>query len=213
MKQSEKTKRTKEKIMAAAMEEFGTKSYDAASLNTMCIENQISKGLIYHNFKNKDQLYLQCVGQCYAQMTEYLQRTEDDFTDVQSELQEILHSRQVFFAENPYCCNIFLDSILQPPKHLQGDIRQLKKGYDMYLAKRYRNLLGRLELREGISEDFALEYFIMFQEMFNRYFREKSDKDNEIKSVIENHESKLEQMLNIMLYGIAKETGEVDTKC
>lgn len=64
MKQSEKTKRTKEKIMAAAMEEFGTKSYDAASLNTMCIENQISKGLIYHNFKNKDQLYLQCVGQC-----------------------------------------------------------------------------------------------------------------------------------------------------
>ena len=159
MKQSEKTKRTKEKIMAAAMEEFGTKSYDAASLNTMCIENQISKGLIYHNFKNKDQLYLQCVGQCYAQMTEYLQRTEDDFTDVQSELQEILHSRQ------------------------------------------------------GISEDFALEYFIMFQEMFNRYFREKSDKDNEIKSVIENHESKLEQMLNIMLYGIAKETGGVDTKC
>ena len=201
MKQSEKTKRTKEKIMAAAMEEFGTKSYDAASLNTMCIENQISKGLIYHNFKNKDQLYLQCVGQCYAQMTEYLQRTEDDFTDVQSELQEILHSRQVFFAENPYCCNIFFDSILQPPKHLQGDIRQLKKGYDMYLAKRYRNLLGRLE------------HFIMFQEMFNRYFREKSDKDNEIKSVIENHESKLEQMLNIMLYGIAKETGEVDTKC
>ena len=133
LKQSEKTKRTKEKIMAAAMEEFGTKSYDAASLNTMCIENQISKGLIYHNFKNKDQLYLQCVGQCYAQMTEYLQRTEDDFTDVQSELQEILHSRQVFFAGNPYCCNIFFDSILQPPKHLQGDIRQLKKGYDMYL--------------------------------------------------------------------------------
>lgn len=43
LKQSEKTKRTKEKIMAAAMEEFGTKSYDAASLNTMCIENQISK--------------------------------------------------------------------------------------------------------------------------------------------------------------------------
>ena len=43
LKQSEKKKRTKEKIMAAAMEEFGTKSYDAASLNTMCIENQISK--------------------------------------------------------------------------------------------------------------------------------------------------------------------------
>ena len=65
LKQSEKTKRTKEKIMAAAMEEFGTKSYDAASLNTMCIENQISKALSYHKFNNKYQLYMQRVGKCY----------------------------------------------------------------------------------------------------------------------------------------------------
>ena len=61
MKKEEKTKRTYERIMAAAIVEFGTKSYDNASLTTLCNENQISKGLIYHNFKNKDALYLKCV--------------------------------------------------------------------------------------------------------------------------------------------------------
>ena len=61
MRKEEKTRRTYERIMAAAMEEFGTKSYDNASITTLCNENQISKGLVYHNFKNKDELYLSSV--------------------------------------------------------------------------------------------------------------------------------------------------------
>lgn len=207
MKQSEKTKRTKEKILMAAMEEFGTKSYEAASLNTMCVENHISKGLIYHNFKNKDELYLQCVRQCYEQMTEYLRAAEKDFTDAQSELQEILHSRQVFFEENPYCCHIFFDSILKPPKHLQCEIKQLKKEYDTYLAKRYRKLLSRLGLREEVSMENVLEYFMIFQEMFNGYFREQFKRDD-FKSVIADHESKLQSLLDIMLHGVVKEKRE-----
>ena len=46
MRKEEKTRRTYERIMAAAMEEFGTKSYDNASITTLCNENQISKGLV-----------------------------------------------------------------------------------------------------------------------------------------------------------------------
>ena len=45
---------TYEKILDAAITEFGTKSYETASLNTVCSENNISKGLLYHHFKSKD---------------------------------------------------------------------------------------------------------------------------------------------------------------
>lgn len=47
------TQKTKERILAAALEEFGRKSYDAASVNSICEAGQIPKGLIYHNFKGK----------------------------------------------------------------------------------------------------------------------------------------------------------------
>lgn len=57
MKQSEKTKNTYNKILSSAIEEFGEKGYDNASLNTICSKYAISKGLIYHNFKNKDNLF------------------------------------------------------------------------------------------------------------------------------------------------------------
>lgn len=73
MRKEEKTKLTYERILSAAMEEFGTKSYDSASLTTLCNEKRISKGLVYHNFKNKDELYLKCVEECFKEMTAYFQ--------------------------------------------------------------------------------------------------------------------------------------------
>ena len=49
MKQKEKSQISKEKILNAAIIEFGTKTYESASLNNICSDNNISKGLIYHN--------------------------------------------------------------------------------------------------------------------------------------------------------------------
>ena len=46
MKQQEKTQRTQERILAAALVEFGEKGYEAASINAICAESQIPKGLL-----------------------------------------------------------------------------------------------------------------------------------------------------------------------
>ena len=60
MKKEEKTELTKKKILSAALQEFGSNGYRGASLNAIC-ESGTPKGLLYHNFKNKDALYLSCV--------------------------------------------------------------------------------------------------------------------------------------------------------
>ena len=64
MKREEKSELTRERILQAAIEEFGTNGYDASALNTICSKNGISKGLIYYNFVDKDDLYLACVSRC-----------------------------------------------------------------------------------------------------------------------------------------------------
>lgn len=51
MKQKEKNKISRDKILNAAIIEFGTKDYGKASLNNICNDNNISKGLIYHYYK------------------------------------------------------------------------------------------------------------------------------------------------------------------
>ena len=43
-----------------------------STLNAICSNHGISKGLLYHNFAGKDGLYLACVSYCFSDVTEYL---------------------------------------------------------------------------------------------------------------------------------------------
>lgn len=208
VKQQEKTRRTYEKIMAAAVIEFGTKSYDKASLTTLCNENQISKGLIYHNFKNKDDLYLKCVEQCFREMTAYLKAMEYKAGSVQESMKNLFRIRQQFFEEHPYFCNLFFYTVLQPPKHLRKEIQEIRKSYEEFYLQCFREVLQQVRLRDGITLDAAMEYFMAFLEMFNGYFQNKSGDQEDIHALIEDHEVNLSKIMNLMLYGVAKEEQE-----
>ena len=74
MKREEKNAVSRRRILSAAMEEFSRKGYEGASLSTLCAEKEISKGLIYHYFSGKEELYLLCVGQCFEAFTACLAR-------------------------------------------------------------------------------------------------------------------------------------------
>lgn len=209
MKKEEKTRRTCEKIIQAATVEFGMKSYETASLNTICSENNISKGLIYHNFQNKDELYLICVKQCYDELTSHMQKTVFESDNVRENLEKILKERQKFFEEYPHYKNIFFNSILLPPGHLIKKLKEIRSEYDNYLKRQYIDLVGEMNLRQGVSVERATQYLMTFQEMYNGYFRERYGENKDFETLVKTHETKLSELLDIMLYGIAvKDKGE-----
>ncbi|MEG0579514.1 MAG: TetR/AcrR family transcriptional regulator, partial [Niameybacter sp.] len=71
MKREEQNEKSRNRILQAALKEYGSKNFSETSINTICKENGISKGLIYHYFENVDQLFLACVDECFTQMYEY----------------------------------------------------------------------------------------------------------------------------------------------
>jgi len=202
MKKEEKTQRTRERILAAALEEFGTKSYDSASINTICAASQVSKGLLYHNFKGKDDLYLQCVDQCYREMLAYIQERDDDSGAF--DIPQWLAIRQSFFGEHPHYSNIFFNTVLQPPKHLVGQIHAIREDFDAYYQRRLKAFLSCIPLREGITTEDALSCFMVFSEMCNGYFQNKALAAADYKTLIDAHEGKMAQLFHILLYGIAR---------
>jgi len=205
MKKQEKTQKTKERILAAALEEFGSKSYDAASVNSICEAGQIPKGLIYHNFKGKDELYLLCVKSCYDEMMAALEVHSFEILDAKESLQNFLMVRQRLFQENPNYANIFFNAVLQPPKHLAQELAQLRRGFDEYFSQCYLAVLNCLTLRDGITKELALEYFLAASEMFNSYFQKKAEQNGDYRELIDDHEGRLSAIFDIMLYGVAKE--------
>lgn len=205
MKQQEKTQRTRERILQAALVEFGAKGYEAASINAICARSGVPKGLLYYHFQNKDALYLYCAKTCYGQMTQYLKARRIDAQDVQGSLEKLLEIRQTFFAEHPDYANIFFHTVLQPPRHLLEELRAIREEFNAFYTQCYRGMLEHLSLRKGITLDMALEYFSIFTDAFNQYFQGKAREEADYGQLIADHEGKLSVMLDIMLYGIVQD--------
>ena len=58
MNREEKNQQMQRRIMDSALAEFAKQGYSASSVNTICAAQGVSMGIIYHYFKNKDELYL-----------------------------------------------------------------------------------------------------------------------------------------------------------
>ena len=210
MKQKDKNQISMDKIVNAAIVEFGKNGYDKASINNICNDNNISKGLIYHYFKNKDELFLFCVKLCFDSLVEYLVRENLKNENFHHDIIRYLDLRNKFFKENTYFSQIFFNVILQPPAHLKDRIKTSRKDFDDLNINNYKEALKKINLRDSVSEEEAVEFFYIFQEMFNSYFQLKAYENTDFESLIESHEIKLSKLLNIMLYGIAKETKKDD---
>ena len=72
MKRDEKNQQTRRRTLDRALSEFSEKGYGGSSVNTICAVQGISKGIVYHYFENKDQLYLSCVEECFQRLTAHL---------------------------------------------------------------------------------------------------------------------------------------------
>ena len=124
---------------------------------------------------------------------------------VGSDLQKYMSLRFNFFEENPLICRIFFEAILQPPKHLICDINEIKKDLDKMNKEIYMSALKKLNLRDGVTQEEAIEYYSIMQEMFNGYFSSSAYSNAAFSTVVNEHEVKLSKIFDFMLYGIAKE--------
>lgn len=199
MRKEAKTELTKAKILEAAMNEFGAKGYAASSLNNIC-NTGISKGLLYHNFKSKDDLYLACVSQCFHALSEFLKEK-----DIGTDLQKYAETRLLFFKEHENEARIFFESVLQPPETLKQDIGRARAEFDDYNQKLYEQILEQIHLRPGVTKEACMHYLKLFQDMFNGYFSSPAVGNLSIAETLAAHEQGLSKIFDFILYGIAEQ--------
>lgn len=204
MKKEMKTQQTKEKILKAAIQEFGTNGYEGATVNNICSAG-IAKGLLYHNYANKDEIYLACVARCFAMVTECLENQE-----IGTDIELYMKVRLEFFQNHEKESHIFFESILQPPNLLKEQIKDIQKDFDMYNRELYRKVIGKLQLRADIDEGDAMWYFRLFQDMFNGYFSSPALCGLEYPENMNRHEEVLSKIFDFMLYGIAERSVKND---
>ncbi|MGN1014083.1 MAG: TetR/AcrR family transcriptional regulator [Butyricicoccus sp.] len=198
MKQDEKTKLTVSKILEAALEEFGTNGYAGGTINHIC-KRGINKGLIYHNFKDKDDLYLACLKISCGKLVALIEEN-----DCASDQLKYMNTRMYFFQHYPREARIFFEAILQPQEELRDRIQEILQPFENINEQIYRAEVSSVTLRDGVTEECAIGYFRQMQRMFNGYFSSPAYRHMTLDKQIKEHETSLPKLLDFMLFGIAK---------
>ena len=208
MKREEKNALARQRILDAAMREFSAKGYEGASLNTVCAENDISKGIIYHHFKDKNELYLLCVTECFDALTAYLDKERASFRSQEEGLQDYFNTRLRFFTEHPMYLGIFADAAFQPPAELAAEITERRKAFDALSIFVLTDFLESKPLRSGLSVQMIVEELRSYMDFFNLRFKAAFGQDRCPEEILKEHEERCRRQIDILLHGVLGEENE-----
>lgn len=203
MKREEKNAATRRRILDAAADEFSRRGYDGASLNTVCARNDLSKGIIYHYFRDKDELYLTCAQECFDALTAYIENgTKEDAGSVEAKLRHYFDVRTRFFAENTVCLGLFAEVVMNPPEALSDKLAKIREPFDAMNIARLTGLLSGAALREGLTADAVIGDFRIYMDFFNLRFRTALAGGRDPERVMREHEKRCYRQIGILLYGV-----------
>ena len=199
VKREEKNQQTKRRIMDSALAEFSKQGYGASSVNTICAAQDLSKGIIYHDFKTKDYLYLACVEECFELLTQYLKSClSEEKISTEEQLEKYFAVRMNFFQEKPVYQPIFCEAVVSPPAHLKAEINARKQAFNALNAEILEKLIQPLPLRPKVTKAEVVDVFRQFQDVINAKYRIAGISEQEF----ELRDESCRKALNILLYGI-----------
>ena len=160
MTQAERQNQSRRKILEAAMDEFGARDFDAVTMEAICASHGISKGMMYHYYTGKDELFLACVGHVFQSLLKYV-RHDAAALGKQAAFETIKNYfaiRECYFQRHPKEKNIFENALLRTPKHLQEEISRLHQPLFEMNQTFLKGIVLKMQLRGGLRNDQVLQY-------------------------------------------------------
>lgn len=141
----ENTRRMRETILHAAMEEFSAKGYDGARVDEIALRSGINKNVLYHHFGSKDDLFAAVLERTY----EVIRSRQKDLqlrnmTAVEGIRKLVVFTGRVW-VQFPHFLRLLHSENLLGGRHVKESSK---------IAKMYNPLLGTIKelLQRGIDE-------------------------------------------------------------
>ncbi|MGT2884146.1 TetR/AcrR family transcriptional regulator [Streptococcus ferus] len=200
MKKELKTKLTQERIIDAALIEFSQKGYKAFGINELCKNHKISKGVLYHNFAGKTELYLACVRESFHKAVSMIRGESGEVPS----LADYVERRHRFSKDFPHHSHIFFEAWLMTPAEIAEEVAKEKAVFEDLNRQVSEKLLAESTLKDHISQEQALDYLSFIQQLFRSYYLAVNGSQG-TGSLASQYENDLQKVLHLMIYGIFKD--------
>jgi len=196
----------KDAILKASIEVFGKKGYDRATTDEIAEKAGVAKGLIFHYFKNKEELYYQA----YRYVVEKLQREFKNFLrenrnrDIFDFMERWIEKKLEYSASHPEEAD-FLITLVSVGEDLRKRILlDLEKSQRVFFDF-VREKLKDLDLAEDVTEEIALKFLMWFFSGFEEvYLRTYQGKPELLKKDMNVLVEEVKVMLRILKRGMTK---------
>ena len=167
-------KNTKELLLRVAVNLFSQKGYLDTSIRDIATEAGISSSIIYHYFKNKEEMLFEVIKSATQDLIQSLRKTEERIKDPEESLREMLRAHIVDFniKRKKESVIVVSDTHLLRSNYRQIMVKMQREIFDIYM-KKLNELSERGRLREDI--DLLVMNFSIFGTIntFYQWYRER----------------------------------------
>lgn len=195
----------KQKIIDAAIEEFALNGYRNGSTNEIIKKADISKGILFHYFKNKKNLYLYMLDYSIDYYSKFFDEYFEnlDKSDIFDIIKEINIKKLELFSDFPIMYKFIIKAFISYPKELEEDIR---KRYLEVFSKNFDQIISKLDMnkfRKDIDENKALEVIMLTLDgLTNKYIKEYKGKEYKLMADAKELMDIFDEYTDILKWGI-----------
>ncbi|MDP3502300.1 MAG: TetR/AcrR family transcriptional regulator [Myxococcales bacterium] len=155
----------RERILAAALEEFATRGYEAASTNAIAAKAKVAKGLVFHHFGSKEQLLEVLFEREVNRLIELVFAMEGPMSpDLFERLHQLSMRKIELTRQHPLTSDFILVAITEAPPALKVKLAQRQAQFMKTTWPRVLEGLDASRLAPGVTLMDAVETLTMMSE-------------------------------------------------
>ncbi len=163
-----------ERIINAALKEFAQKGYEKASTNEIVKEARISKGLLFHYFKTKKDLFLFLYDFCIEiLLNEFFRKIDVMEKDILIRLRQMTLLKFDLIRKHPEMFDFLMVAYGEDSDDIKKELDERNKGH---IATGFKMLFAEFDaskFREGMDIPKAIEVISWTLEGFSKKQQEK----------------------------------------
>jgi len=204
---SELSQAHKTDILKAAIAVFGRDGFDAATTKEIAKQANVSKGLLFHYFTNKETLYITCQQYVLEQYGQFMaSRFDFTTTDFFDRVIYAMRIKMAFGSENPsFLAMINRAMILEPDENsLQRPDAEAHILESMQVQKEdfFFQGLDTSRFREGMDLHKAMDYTkLAIEALWNRFMQRHNNDTEAMIKHMDSFFTQAEEIIGLLKYG------------
>jgi len=194
-------------IMQAALQEFAQQGYEKASTNQITQKAGVSKGLLFHYFGSKKQLYLDTLDMCIDHFLICMDEKLDSISkDIFQRIIDVNLIKLEMLTSEPVMQQIVTQAFLDPPEEVKSEIQtrqeRIEKQYLPYLT----NEIDTRSFRKDIESYRLVNYIVMVvNSLGDKYIQAYKAANCQYPEVLQDFIVELEEYLDLIKYGVCEQ--------